>query len=85
MTNERVDNSRNETVKDLVDQHTHSRNYTKIQEFCSAQIAVGIFKLRIPIASLSDQMIWNAKPRGVCSVRSAYRLLKNMKCDPSEG
>lgn len=55
-------NTRIETVKDLIDQHTQSWNYTKLQESFSPQIAVEIFKLRIPNHTTPDQLIWEAEP-----------------------
>lgn len=51
----------------------------------SPQIAVEIFKLRIPNDTTFDRLIWEAKQRGEYSVRGAYRILQVMNRSNSEG
>lgn len=72
-------------VEDLIDQHTHRWNYAKIQGSFSYQIAVEIFKLRIPNDTTPDHLIWEAEPQGEYIVRSTYRLLEGIKCINAKG
>lgn len=74
-----------EKVASLIDKHTLRWDIEKVQKMLPPSAVAKFFKIILPSKPREDQKIWELERRGSYSVRSAYRLCKELGKSRNDG